>query len=164
MDAIEKLRINIEEVQEQVREQVDKVQEQVREQVGMVKEQVDSMATSVKEVAFSIGIRDILQPVLTYGRSKITKQHDPDFHRNVLTAYGYSKEEISGRSETVHCLILNLPVPESTLIAGHIFKHEWAYVSQIVLGVDIDDPRNGLPLFKPLQDAFDTLRLVILCE
>ena len=161
MDAIKKLKID---VQEQVREQVGKVQEQVGDMAASVQEQVGDIAASVKEVAYSIGIRDALQPVLTYGRSKITKQRDPDFHRNLLAAYGYSKGEVLGRSETVHCLILNLRVPKSTLIAGHIFKHEWASVSQSLLGFDIDDPRNGLPLFKPLEDAFDTLRLVILCE
>ena len=58
MDAIEKLRIDME-------EQGNKVQEQVREQVGKVQEQVGDMAASVKEVAYSIGIRDTLQPVLT---------------------------------------------------------------------------------------------------
>jgi len=167
MDAIEKLRIGMGEQISVVQEQVGVVQERVgvvQERVAMVQEQVVSMAASVEEVAFSTSIRDALQPVLTYGSSKITKQRDRDFHRRVLIAYGYSENEVMGRSKAAHCLILNLRVPKQALIAGHIFKHEWADVSQSLLGIDINNPRNGLPLFKPLEEAFDTLRMVILCK
>ena len=33
-----------------------------------------------------------------------------------------------------------------------------------IQGIDIDDLGNGLPLFKPLEDAFDSLKLCITVE
>ena len=128
-----------------------------------VKEMTVSLAESVGKLAESVSIRNTLQPILTYGSSQITTCHDPGFRADVLRAYGYSGNAISGRSKTIHCIILGHPVPSSSLIAGHLFKFQWARVSDRLLGVDINDPRNGLPMFKPLEDAFDTLRLIIIC-
>jgi len=62
------------------------------------------------------------------------------------------------------CLILDCDIPRDSLVVGHIFKHEWAAVSQRIMNFDINDTRNGLPVFKPIEDAFDTLRLCIIVE
>ena len=108
-------------------------------------------------------IRDSLQPVLQYGSSKITLRGHSTFRRKVMKAFGYSENEVSG-SENPYCLILNRKVPKESLVAGHLFKHEWKPVCQQVVGIDIDDARNGIPMIKPLEVAFDTLQMVILCE
>lgn len=36
--------------------------------------------------------------------------------------------------------------------------------ARMTQGIGIDDPVNGLPLFKPLEDAFDSLKLCITVE
>ena len=156
LDAMKQLDVKIGHVQDKVGS--------VENKVDCVQVKVGEMATSVSEVAESVGIRDVLQPVLAFGSSKITEDRSPRFRSELLRAYGYSELEISGCSPTTHCIILNHPVPTSSLVAGHIFKNQWARVSQQVLGIDIDDPRNGLPMLKALEDAFDTLRLIILCK
>jgi hypothetical protein len=125
--------------------------------------QIRSIDENVKDVAYSMQIRDSLQPVLQYGSSKITRIGHSFFRKKVMKAYGYSENEVSG-SENPYCLILNRKVPKESLVAGHLFKHEWKPVCQQVVGIDIDDARNGIPIFKPLEVAFDTLQMVILCE
>ena len=134
---------------------------ETRASVVETRASVDEAATSIKVVAESVAIRDTLQPILNYGSSKITQNRDPRFRGAVLKVYGYPSLR---RTKALRCLLLDHLVPKHSLIAAHLFKFQWAPVSNKLLGVDINDPRNGLPMFKPLEDAFDTLRLAILCK
>jgi hypothetical protein len=62
-------------------------------------------------------------------------------------------------------MVLGLELPKSNVIGAHIFKHAWAAHSESVLAFDdINDPRNGLFMYKPLEWAFDTSRMVILWD
>ena len=42
---------------------------------------------------------------------------------------------------------------------SHLFKHAWHDSVGVVGLADIDDERNGLPMFKPMEWAFDSSRL-----
>ena len=57
------------------------------------------------------------------------------------------------------CLLTNARLPSSTVIASHLFKWEWAEYTYLLGFPDINDTRNGIPLWKPLEWAFDTSRL-----
>ena len=57
------------------------------------------------------------------------------------------------------CLLTNAKLPSSTVIALHLFKWEWAEHTYILGFSEINDTRNGIPLWKPLEWAFDTPRL-----
>ncbi len=58
------------------------------------------------------------------------------------------------------CLLTDDVLPSSTVIGAHLFKHGWKEQIHII-GIDnIDDTRNGLPLWKPIEWAYDTSRYV----
>ena len=47
-----------------------------------------------------------------------------------------------------------------TVIAAHLYKSSWAVFVDLALGFsDIDDVRNGLLLWKPIEHAFDTAQM-----
>lgn len=58
------------------------------------------------------------------------------------------------------CLLTNAKLPYSTVIGAHLFKHKWSQQVHILEIDDINDLRNGLPLWKPIEWAFDTSRYV----
>ena len=101
---------------------------------------------------------------LSYTSGKVTQQRDPSFRHDVLRSYGYTRAQCNNNAVKLPCLILDCDIPRDSLVVGHIFKHEWAAVSQRIMNFDINDTRNGLPVFKPIEDAFDTLRLCIIVE
>ena len=109
-------------------------------------------------------IKESIHPALSYSSGKITTSRDPSFRRSALEAYGYDHAVCDNNCVTAHCLILDHPVPISSLVVGHIFKHEWANAAVAMMDLEIDDTRNSLPLFKPLEDAFDRMDLCIICE
>lgn len=92
-----------------------------------------------------------------YTEGKVTRKTDLGaqlFSRSVKSDYG----ALEGTSKC-WCLLTNAVLPSSTVIGSHLFKLEWSeYVH--LLGFDnINDVKNGLPLWKPIQWAFDTSRL-----
>lgn len=56
----------------------------------------------------------------------------------------------------VVCLMLNIALPSDKICAAHLFRHSNEYFAEDLLGFkDINDVRNGLLLYKPIQEAFD---------
>jgi hypothetical protein len=65
----------------------------------------------------------------------------------------------------LRCMLLNELLPYSSVIAAHLLKREWDYLSRELADVDdVDNVRNGLLLYKPLEWAFDTSRLVFVWD
>lgn len=132
---------------------------------GLIAESGSQRLLEVIESLASVVIaREQMQPTFNYSPSKITVDRSDEFRKAALRDYGYTKDQVSGRDPLLPCLILDRPVPKQSLVVGHIFKHEWAPGSQAFMGINIDDTRNALPLFKPLEDAFDRLQLCIAVE
>jgi hypothetical protein len=53
-------------------------------------------------------------------------------------------------------------LPHSIVVASHIFQYRWRlYLSSFSSITDINDARNGLFLYKPVEWAFDRARLCI---
>jgi hypothetical protein len=52
----------------------------------------------------------------------------------------------------LRCMLLDVLLPySSSVIAAHLLKREWDYLSRELADVeDVDDVRNGLLLYKPL--------------
>ncbi|EGF82820.1 hypothetical protein BATDEDRAFT_36642 [Batrachochytrium dendrobatidis JAM81] len=62
-------------------------------------------------------------------------------------------------------MISNAPLPSTVVIAGHLFKSCWAASCQDHLDFeDIDNPRNGLLMFKPFEFAFDNSHICFLYD
>ena len=60
----------------------------------------------------------------------------------------------------LRCMLLNRLFPYAYVIGAHLLKREWGDMSKELADVDdVEDPRNGLLLYKPLEWAFDTSRL-----
>ena len=54
------------------------------------------------------------------------------------------------------CMLLDVPLPAKVVCDGHIFKYKWWEEVHLWMGFEnIDDPRNGFLLFKPIEWAFD---------
>jgi hypothetical protein len=54
-------------------------------------------------------------------------------------------------------MLTGVKLPSRHVIGAHIFKFCWSAYAEQFLGIeDIDDPRNGLLLCKPVEEAFDT--------
>ncbi|KAG2447328.1 hypothetical protein HYH02_007657 [Chlamydomonas schloesseri] len=57
-------------------------------------------------------------------------------------------------------MLLNEMLPMTLVTGSHLFKYCWKPYLRTPLGLsDINDPRNGLLLFKPLKHAFDDSRI-----
>lgn len=61
------------------------------------------------------------------------------------------------------CLLIDAKLPAFTVVGAHLFKHEWSEYAQLLGMKDIDELGNGLPLWKPVEWAFDTSRSGFYC-
>lgn len=86
-----------------------------------------------------------------YTEGKISDRN-PRFGAKVKAAYS------AVRGKTCWCLLTNDILPKETVIGTHLFKHQWKEQVHLIRLADIDDTRNGLPLWKPIEWAFNTSR------
>ena len=60
----------------------------------------------------------------------------------------------------VRCMLLDVGLPSAFVIASHLFRRNNHYLAEPFLNLqDIDDIRNGLLLFKPLEKEFDRFNI-----
>ncbi|KUF93205.1 hypothetical protein AM588_10004107 [Phytophthora nicotianae] len=60
---------------------------------------------------------------------------------------------------------MNVALPSTVVIASHIFRREHDDLKEHFVQIaDIDDVRNGLLLFKPIESAFDDLDISFLVD
>ncbi len=58
------------------------------------------------------------------------------------------------------CMLTSEALLSKTVIAAHLYKSSWAVFVELALCFsDIDDVRNGLLLWKPIEHAFDTAQM-----
>ena len=89
-------------------------------------------------------------------RSRANLIPDPEaslFSRSIKAQYG----ALQGRR--CWCLLTNAILPSSTFIGSHLFKWEWSECVHLLGFENINDVKNGLPMWTPLEWAFDTSRL-----
>ncbi|KAL3149181.1 hypothetical protein ABBQ32_002012 [Trebouxia sp. C0010 RCD-2024] len=90
-----------------------------------------------------------------YTEGKVTRKNDllaQLFSRSVKTEYG------ALQGNKCWCLLTNAVLPSSTVIGFHLFKWEWSEYVHLLGFEDINDVKTGLPLWKPIEWAFDTSR------
>lgn len=90
-----------------------------------------------------------------------SKAQDSETVENFKTvlkkAYGQS-----GNDGTLFDMATGVQLPHSTVVAAHIFQRRWhKYLSSLSEFTNIDDARNGLFLYKPVEWAFDRAKLCI---
>ncbi|KAF1313577.1 hypothetical protein FI667_g13292, partial [Globisporangium splendens] len=63
-------------------------------------------------------------------------------------------------NEMVRCMLLDTALSSAVVIASHLFRRSNEFLSMKLMGIpDIDDVRNGLLLFKPLELASDHFQI-----
>lgn len=97
----------------------------------------------------------ILPYVLTSAPTTLT-DGNKGFKDELCDFYGcYSRKK-----SCVRCMLLDVAFPNSLVIASHLFRRSNENVSLVMMQIsDIDDVRNGLLLFKPLEHAFDHFQI-----
>ena len=88
-----------------------------------------------------------------------TTSKEGGFKNKLIDFYDVEVGLVSGTEKrSLRCMILDMMLPSSLVIGGHIFKREWFKfdVHKTLLNMeDIDCARNGFLLFKPVEWAFD---------
>jgi hypothetical protein len=57
-------------------------------------------------------------------------------------------------------MLLDTGLPKSIVIASHLFRRANEHIAKELMNIDdIDDKKNGLLLFKPIESAFDDFDL-----
>ena len=80
-----------------------------------------------------------------------------------LKHYGYSTHN-NNKRKNYRCMLIDLLLPKSNVICGHLFKRGFGLPSyKVMIGEDnIDTPENTLILYKPVEWGFDTSRICFL--
>ena len=104
---------------------------------------------ALDEIKSLLQVHSVLQlDKFMYTEGKVTRRNDPLvqlFSRDVKTEYG------ALQGSDCWCLLTNDVLPSSTVIGSHLFKWEWSEYVHLLGFEDINDVRNGLPLWKPLE-------------
>ena len=91
-------------------------------------------------------------------RTKVSKRNQ-NFKNALLSYYYHIHVNYYGfhvRVDEIKCMISGISLPSKVINAVHLFKSCWASYSEERLDFsDINDPRNGLLMFKPFEYAFD---------
>jgi HNH endonuclease len=79
-----------------------------------------------------------------------------DFKHILCEFYArYHREQHS-----IQCMVLDIPFPKSVVTAVHLFLRRNEHLAATLMQIqDIDDPRNGMLMFKPVEYAFNHCQL-----
>ena len=95
-----------------------------------------------------------------YSTSNLGSARSTKFKEALLKADGRNPT-----TERARCYLLDVELPRHLVIGAHLFKREWSDMAKMLLDIDsVDDARNGLLLYKPLEWAFNTGRLMVVAE
>ncbi|KAJ0390166.1 hypothetical protein P43SY_011543 [Pythium insidiosum] len=84
-----------------------------------------------------------------------TSARSNHFKENLCATY-----DCNMGSGKLRCMLLDTALPSELVIASHLFRRKNEFLSEKLMGIsDIDDVRNGLLLFKPLEHAFDHFQI-----
>lgn len=86
-------------------------------------------------------------------KTKVSRGGRGDVFKKALLKYYFN---IQKKVVHIKCMVSGIFFPSNVVIAGHLFKFCWAEFCDDRLGFsNIDNPRNGLLMFKPFEYAFD---------
>ena len=109
-----------------------------------------------------LGVKLFLRTV-RYSDSR-RKSMESSVLKNRLAALQLESENAPPHG-SLRCMLLDVLLPYAHVTGAHLLKREWADFSAELADVtDIEDVRNGLLLYKPLEWAFDTSRLAFVWE
>ena len=72
---------------------------------------------------------------------------------------------VKSKSNKVRCVLLNKFLPPSIVISAHLFPKKKGKFLKPILGLnEINDVKNGLPLFKAIEHAYDRWKLILVAN
>jgi hypothetical protein len=78
-------------------------------------------------------------------------KRDPRFRADVHKYYYNTRI-----GDRIKCMITGEVLPSDVVVAGHLFKRSFEDSADLVGLKDIDDVKNGMLMYKPIEQAFDT--------
>jgi hypothetical protein len=85
-------------------------------------------------------------------------QHTPE--SLIRNYYAQLDPEGVAYPERLQCALSGMDLPAPSIIATHLWKHEFAESTMMFFNfTDIDDPRNGLLLYKLFGEAYDRAQI-----
>jgi hypothetical protein len=133
------------------------------EETKKVNLQLESIKLSIDKFASSINplVEDFLRKFM-YTNDKATKKERGFEFKKQLIEYYYGFEKPVAN---VKCMFSGISLPVEVVIGSHLFKSCWSDHCKARLGFEnINDPRNGLLLFKPFEYAFDNSHICFLFD
>lgn len=103
-------------------------------------------------------LRDLKLAKFRYSASIASRGSNSDFKKKLAQAYS----PVGHPTSTLMDAATGVYMPSQIVIGSHLFKHAWLSEIQAEVDVqDIDDTKNGLLMWKPVELAFDDSRLCI---
>ncbi|KAI9351341.1 hypothetical protein BDR26DRAFT_890992 [Obelidium mucronatum] len=88
---------------------------------------------------------------------------DNDFNKLQTHNY-YSSTSISALPNHIYCQFLNIVLPTQQVTCTHIFQKHWFKERRLLNLSEINEPRNLMLLFRPIEIAFDESRIIFLWD
>ena len=116
--------------------------------VSALEQRVDELALEQRRVA-TVALPllgALLRRNVRYSDSKHQSREASELKKKLVGLEDRSTKAV------LRCMLLDLELSYSSVIASHLLKREWDYVSRELADVeDVEDVRNGLLLYKPLE-------------
>ena len=83
-----------------------------------------------------------------------------EFKKKMLEFYA-----VKSNANNVRCVLLNKFLPSSIVIAAHLFPKKKGKFLKPILGLsEINNVKNGLPLFKAIEHAYDRWKVILVAN
>ena len=123
-----------------------------------VEKQFEKQTSSIEKQTLSLApiVEDFVRKYY-YINDRATNIEKGNEFKKILIPFYFKKHHSAFQ---IPCMLSGYALPSKTVIAAHLFKSYWAHDCKARLGFDdINDPQNGLLLFKPFKYAFDNSHL-----
>jgi hypothetical protein len=105
-------------------------------------------------------ISDSLRELLNFEDASLASQgreeSQPAFKRSLKEVYDQLQDGM------LFDMATGMRLPHATVIAAHIYQHKWRnQLKRFTTLTNIDDVRNGLLLYKPVEWAFDRAKMCV---
>jgi HNH endonuclease len=114
-----------------------------------------------EEIEFSLMITMLVLPNVLANAPTTQSDRKADFKKDLCDHYNCHTK--NGKHDWVRCMVLDTYFPSKLVTAAHLFRRSTEYLASMVMKIDdIDDMKNGMLLFKPLEKAFDHFQISFL--
>ena len=102
----------------------------------------------------------LLMDRFKFSSGKIERGDNHAFKAKLYNYYAQPKPETGTYPEHLRCALAGIDLPATSVIAAHLWKYEWKDSIKVLFGFsDINDPRNGLLLYKIFKEAYDRAQI-----